>query len=307
MLERSRSRQGFTLVELLVVIAIIAILIALLLPAVNAAREAARRNQCINNVKQLCLAMANHESSFQCYPPGMPNCASSTGAKRYTCVASQNGAYCAGPNQFLAILDQIEQTAIARQLRDCVNSDTGWNVCDDCEHDPYRVGATTPNAFVCPSSPTMSNLHSSSDTSLENVSKGNYAGCAGSRFLGDAVEPYTQEDKAKFYDKRFAGVFSIVFIRAKGEQITSDPAGDTAMATLARGEFKYGSQFGTKVSKVRDGTSNTFSVAEILPYDTARDGRGVWIGYGMGMSRFSGFNPPNTESQKAPIPEEQTE
>ena len=63
-----REKRAFTLVELLVVIAIIAILVALLLPAINAAREAARRNQCINKVRQLALALANYESGFQRYP-----------------------------------------------------------------------------------------------------------------------------------------------------------------------------------------------------------------------------------------------
>ncbi len=70
-MQRNRwARRGFTLIELLVVIAIIAVLIALLLPAVQQAREAARRTQCRNNLKQLGLGFHNYHSTHNCFPPG---------------------------------------------------------------------------------------------------------------------------------------------------------------------------------------------------------------------------------------------
>jgi prepilin-type N-terminal cleavage/methylation domain-containing protein len=97
---RLSSRSAFTLVELLVVIAIIGVLVALLLPAVQQAREAARRMQCANNLKQIGLAFHNYESTFRVLPPET--------------MCPGNGNH--GPTAFVHILSFIEQSGIYQSL-----------------------------------------------------------------------------------------------------------------------------------------------------------------------------------------------
>ena len=101
-----QHRGGFTLVELLVVIAIIGILVALLLPAIQAAREAARRISCQNNLKNLALAVLNYENQHKALPPA-------TDAKQVSGQRTHRGE---GVSWIVRILPQIEEQSLADQF-----------------------------------------------------------------------------------------------------------------------------------------------------------------------------------------------
>jgi prepilin-type N-terminal cleavage/methylation domain-containing protein/prepilin-type processing-associated H-X9-DG protein len=119
-----RQRSGFTLIELLVVIAIIAVLIALLLPAVQAAREAARRAQCVNNLKQIGLALHNYHGVNNAFPLGR--------------TIPQGGSFSAQSR----ILQYIEQGVVFNTL----NFSLAWSDASN------STGiATNVNSFLCPS------------------------------------------------------------------------------------------------------------------------------------------------------------
>jgi prepilin-type N-terminal cleavage/methylation domain-containing protein/prepilin-type processing-associated H-X9-DG protein len=120
-----RGLRGFTLVELLVVIAIIGILVALLLPAIQAAREAARRNQCISNLRQFGLAMHNFESSREHFPQGDITVGASNGLSVHA-----------------RLLPYVEEA----QFNDLVDTTVGY---DDSKNDQARM--TRVALFLCPS------------------------------------------------------------------------------------------------------------------------------------------------------------
>jgi prepilin-type N-terminal cleavage/methylation domain-containing protein len=111
----SRSQVGFTLVELLVVIAIIGILVALLLPAIQAAREAARRTQCMNQVRQMGIALQNHLDAQKVFPTGGNN--PNPEIEDYTTGGTNNPGRPNGPNKqglgaFYQLLPYLEQNAV---------------------------------------------------------------------------------------------------------------------------------------------------------------------------------------------------
>jgi prepilin-type N-terminal cleavage/methylation domain-containing protein len=135
-----RPRRGFTLVELLVVIAIIAVLIGLLLPAVQSAREAARRINCVNNAKQLALACLNHESSYGFYPPQKGGTYYGYNATPKLNVGRRSG--------FIAMLPYIEENAMYDRIMA-----GGGSIAPGGPHgwDGWTAWNTAPKSLTCPS------------------------------------------------------------------------------------------------------------------------------------------------------------
>jgi prepilin-type N-terminal cleavage/methylation domain-containing protein len=173
------DRGGFTLVELLVVIAIIGILIALLLPAVQSAREAARRASCANNLKQIGLAFANYEVALGSYPPGRMGC---DGWNSDVCAGNM-GYQRPGTSGFVMILPYLEQQTLYDMLQPFANgavypvggpagsndgTTKGWRT-----ESVDKAVKSRPPVFVCPSSLTKPMKGS--------CATGCYALCQGSR------------------------------------------------------------------------------------------------------------------------------
>jgi prepilin-type N-terminal cleavage/methylation domain-containing protein len=159
-----RRRRGFTLIELLVVIAIIAVLIALLLPAVQAAREAARRVQCVNNLKQIGLALANYHDAIGSFPM-------SYAGRRLFVDGSTDTAQGWGWGSL--ILPQMEQPSLYNAINMSLPVEAPQNL---------TVVRTMIAGYLCPSDPTPGTTFPVDDGTgvvLANVSPTSYAACVG--------------------------------------------------------------------------------------------------------------------------------
>ena len=169
------ARRGFTLIELLVVIAIIAILIALLLPAVQQAREAARRTQCKNNLMNVCLALHNYMMAHEVLPPGSqnatgpivsgPSAAGQTDADPAAGTVDAAAPAVAGPRGY--------HMSWTTQILPYLEQQNAYNKIDftksvyDTANEPVRKHTVV--TFLCPSDPGVS--------PSGGITLGNYRGC----------------------------------------------------------------------------------------------------------------------------------
>lgn len=210
-----KFKSGFTLVELLVVIAIIGILVALLLPAVQAAREAARRTECSNKIKQIALAFHTHEDSFDAYPPGREGC---DGA-----CSPTNGS---GTSGFVRILPYIEQGNLYDKFE---NEAAAISTPNQIPHSLSEsvVGAVI-DTFRCPSNVQPQQM----DVGGKKWGLNAYAMCAGHHGPTYGISGQTKWLNSGFFLYRDArrpsdgtdGLSNVIFV---GEVLEAEKAGHT--------------------------------------------------------------------------------
>jgi prepilin-type N-terminal cleavage/methylation domain-containing protein len=255
------KRRGFTLVELLVVITIIGILIALLLPAVNKAREAARRIECTNKLKQIALAANNFVSRNGAMPVGTPAC------MQFTRGAISSG--CVGPNWLVNLLDDLELTGDAQTARNCLPTMKQNRFELECyavagPSSSIGVGQSSAPALNCPSgtSVTVAGRYTAGGFSAGGgLGKGNYIGCYGN---------------APGALSGMSGVFSHVIV----------PGTYTGLRLQAL-------SLGSTMSSIKDGASNTILASETQRTDDPTDVRGAWFTTIWGGASFATENLPN--------------
>jgi len=256
-LSRSHATRGFTLIELLVVIAIIAVLIGLLLPAVQAAREAARRIQCTNNLKQLALASHNYHDVNNVFPRGtyyvLPPC----------------GRFKGGPSWLISLLPYVEQTV-------------GENAYNYSLFTPAPGNTTVIglgfSALWCPSDPQVTQPNT---TTTPNAALGSCVGVAG------PVSP-----EWKFQHTSYASNAGTITVRPIGPPAPQgvgvpDPNYST-IVQQGTGVIFYGSAIG--VGGITDGTSNTFLFAEKAFSKLTPAGRVVWMQWFSGAPSDTAFS-----------------
>ncbi|MGZ0169444.1 MAG: DUF1559 domain-containing protein [Planctomycetales bacterium] len=275
-MSRRAIRRGFTLIELLVVISIIAILIAILLPAVQQAREAARRSQCQNHLKQIGLALHNYQTAHGVFPPGMiasrllnsgAGSLQTTDPTEPINAAGLNLSGLHGVSWMLHVLPFMDYDAVYKAYSECdgnvyFHGTIAPLICPST--DPL-LGSSPPiltdiPAFYCPSRrSTMDPIKFNNTYRVDaRYTKGgnDYGGCGGSGILFDDI------------NEAPAGNLSV--LRATF-RLTAAQAALPVNLIYAQNGLNMGILFvnsSTRVADVSDGTSNVIMVGEMARFKT---------------------------------------
>ncbi|MBR9801472.1 DUF1559 domain-containing protein [bacterium] len=216
------ARRGFTLIELLVVIAIIAILVALLLPAVQQAREAARRSSCKNNLKQLGLAMHNYHDTFSVFPPGYVDLRGNPGQ---AAALEDNDGHWTWSALILAFVE-------LGNVQDAL--DPGNRTASQAMTAERGVMQTTYSTFRCPSDTGPALFSTSTD-------------------LGSCIQDVSNTERALPLTN-YIPVNSSALVRArKATNYNDGTSGATGM---------FFRDSNTRMRDITDGTSNTVMIGE---------------------------------------------
>lgn len=263
---RLERKRGFTLVELLVVIAIIGVMVGLLLPAVQAAREAARRMSCSNNLKQIGLSMHNYESNFKRFAIGTPN--------NNPANAPGNNVWTAGPHRhgsvLVKILPFLEQSTVFDQL------DFGGDVVAQLIALGFSgANGNTVPAYQCPSDGSSSGR----------------AGAAQQRY-NYATSIGNQNMPGRGWCNQFPdNAFTFPLPPFGGNMFRNGPTGhgSTNSGGNISGVFsRY--DWAARFADISDGTANTIMMGEILPMCGDHHRGGWWNPNALWTATTGGIN-----------------
>ncbi len=269
---RSSTVRGFTLIELLVVIAIIGVLISLLLPAVQSAREAARRSQCTNNLKQIALAMQNYASATgDSFPP----------PKIYSGSCSYKNAgtgLVLNTTGFTLVLNYMEQTTLYNAYNfSQASSNAAWNGGNTTLLGNAMVNTTVVGTmvamFACPSdeAPEIAEGTGTGPYSRQEARRSNYVLCS---------SLYTEYDCAAAHDPNI-----------------NTSTSSTGNAAALKNSFRFYrgmffTDYSTRLSDVKDGLSNTCMIGESKQLGKTSTSYGPYWGSGTHTSTHGAVYPP---------------
>jgi prepilin-type processing-associated H-X9-DG protein/prepilin-type N-terminal cleavage/methylation domain-containing protein len=303
---RVAARPGVSLVELLVVIAIVALLTGLLLPAVQSARESARKSQCQGNLKQIGTALAHYESGAERLPPGIAAPVWGSEGPLQASIATSTEA--ATKNKFLTmmtyewtyflhmLLPSFDEQAYATALRaPLYRLDGHWmSTLDQFDKTDYeKISGRQIPPFLCPSDGGVSGTW---DVTNENpllnglrLAKSNYLGMFSGLTTFDAMEPNDPVYVGRWTATSFGDVPKTLLYALRPKM---DPDG-------TRGNFDqravFGFGTGTALTSVKDGTGKTIAVVEYLRGSSDTDARGAFWMNQPGMQMIQARLGPNSD------------